>query len=286
MENTNTRASPLSSQEHELVKKIQLHNVLNRETLSPFSYEEFRSFLQLEHAEENLEFWENIQDYHREAGVYYHAGGILAQARAPRPDAILVPTGMQARRSSRPRRISCGATDAASFLDRPFNKDGEQGPFTNLPLPSPPTGFTVKPRESSFGTKRMSLSISDVRSLWVPRVKVVIDKTTNNPLAELVYDEYLETMVEPKTNLSANNVSRTESEIERDDARDEARCKLRAELGIIILMFFSEESDREINVPAKLKRELLLEINERENYHPNIFKPIIENLYCSKGKKN
>ncbi|KAJ3339219.1 hypothetical protein HDU93_008512 [Gonapodya sp. JEL0774] len=203
------------------------------------------------------------------------------------PDAVLVPTGMQARRgSSRPRRQSGGASDAVAFLDRPYDsKAGDAvGPLCNLPLPNPPAGFTVKPRESSYFLRRSSgsqaaLSAPDVRTLWVPRVKVVQSANSNQPVAELVYDEYLQAL-EPKHDHSASEISQTDSEREREDDREQARSKLKADLDIILLMYFSEESDREINVPAKLKRELHQEIL-RENYHPSIFKPIVENLYLS-----
>ncbi|KAJ3333901.1 hypothetical protein HDU76_001382 [Blyttiomyces sp. JEL0837] len=54
---------------------------------------------------------------------------------------------------------------------------------------------------------------------------------------------------------------------------------LKDELDAIITKFLTENANCEINIPEKIKKKLLIEINERKNYHPDVFRSALENVY-------
>ncbi|KAI9206432.1 RGS domain-containing protein [Polychytrium aggregatum] len=61
--------------------------------------------------------------------------------------------------------------------------------------------------------------------------------------------------------------------------RDKIFGTLRDHLERIIIRFLEPGSDREINIPAPMRKKLLYEIQDKQNFHPDIFIPALEETY-------
>ncbi|KAJ3178884.1 hypothetical protein HK101_010092 [Irineochytrium annulatum] len=59
----------------------------------------------------------------------------------------------------------------------------------------------------------------------------------------------------------------------------EQLAKLRDEVDVIMKRFLSEGSEKEVNLPAKIRRKVTTEVYDRRNYHPDVFRPALEHAY-------
>ncbi|KAJ3401800.1 hypothetical protein HDV05_000264 [Chytridiales sp. JEL 0842] len=59
------------------------------------------------------------------------------------------------------------------------------------------------------------------------------------------------------------------------------KATLKDELDGIIAKYLTEGSMKEINIPGKVRAKLVKEIDEKRNYHPDIFRSVLEHTYIT-----
>ncbi|KAJ3158832.1 hypothetical protein HDU86_002519 [Geranomyces michiganensis] len=57
------------------------------------------------------------------------------------------------------------------------------------------------------------------------------------------------------------------------------RDKLKDEVDKLVALYVVPGADKEINIPATMRKKLMVEINDKKNYHPDIFKPVEQHVY-------
>ncbi|KAI8912225.1 RGS domain-containing protein [Powellomyces hirtus] len=57
------------------------------------------------------------------------------------------------------------------------------------------------------------------------------------------------------------------------------REKLKDEVELIVTLYMIPGSDKEVNLPSSVRKKVLTEVNEKKNYHPDVFKHALEHVY-------
>ncbi|KAJ3161526.1 hypothetical protein HDU88_007331 [Geranomyces variabilis] len=57
------------------------------------------------------------------------------------------------------------------------------------------------------------------------------------------------------------------------------RDKLKEEVDKLVAVYMVPGAEKEVNVPATLRKKLMVEVNDKKNYHPDIFKPVEQHVY-------
>ncbi|KAJ3179382.1 hypothetical protein HDU87_002991 [Geranomyces variabilis] len=57
------------------------------------------------------------------------------------------------------------------------------------------------------------------------------------------------------------------------------RDKLKDEVDKLVALYVVPGAEKEVNVPATLRKKLMIEVNDKKNYHPDIFKPVEQHVY-------
>ncbi|KAI8852972.1 hypothetical protein BC829DRAFT_487144 [Chytridium lagenaria] len=78
--------------------------------------------------------------------------------------------------------------------------------------------------------------------------------------------------------MSAENLNEHSPTLPQHDD-PQAVIKLKDEVDYIMKTFLTEGSVKEVNVPSKLRKKVLQEVNDRKNYHPDVFRPALEHAY-------
>ncbi|KAJ3204012.1 hypothetical protein HDU67_009814 [Dinochytrium kinnereticum] len=194
--------------------KITLAQVLNGDTKSPFSLDDFRNFVckasvfdsreNKEHSEENLEFWEAVIKYRGSAGSLFPS---LPHVHSH-------------------KRLTAILNDAGSVSSLEMLWTAADG--------------THKEGGASGNTSANALS--SVGSFSTENLQ-------ENPPTLPQHDD------------------------------PQAVAKLKDEVDHIMKTFLTEGSVKEVNVPAKIRKKVGQEVNERKNYHPDVFRPALEHAY-------
>jgi hypothetical protein len=72
-------------------------------------------------------------------------------------------------------------------------------------------------------------------------------------------------------------------EREEEPVDESQKETLKDELDSIVAKFLSEGSMKEINIPGKIRNKLMREIQDKKNYHPDIFRVSLEHTYMTVG---
>ncbi|KNC99822.1 uncharacterized protein SPPG_05196 [Spizellomyces punctatus DAOM BR117] len=192
--------------------KISVQSVLNDEFLPPYGLADFYAFLQKEHSEENIEFYQDIQRYRQRALPIFNA---LKQRNASR--ANLRPSMDELRKSRASLRRSVDSVHTSKAAERTL-------------VNTPTEETTPNPTAES----------SD--SIVAPAPLVAKDKEPSLPDLKPIL------------------------------------ASLREDLETLIKTYMTEGADKEINLPQSIHRRILVEIRDKHNYHPDLFKGALENV--------
>ncbi|KAI9097355.1 RGS domain-containing protein [Phlyctochytrium arcticum] len=55
--------------------------------------------------------------------------------------------------------------------------------------------------------------------------------------------------------------------------------QLKDEVEFITTLYMTPGSEKEVNLPAAMRKKVLVEINEKKNFHPDVFKNVLEHTY-------
>lgn len=61
--------------------------------------------------------------------------------------------------------------------------------------------------------------------------------------------------------------------------KEKELAELKDEVEMIITLYMMPGSDKEVNLPAAIRKKVLAEVNEKKNYHPDVFKHALEHVY-------
>ncbi|KAJ3180871.1 hypothetical protein HDU85_003956 [Gaertneriomyces sp. JEL0708] len=80
----------------------------------------------------------------------------------------------------------------------------------------------------------------------------------------------------PSSVHTSNSVNVAGSE---DNGSEEDLEKIKEEAEMLVTLYMTPGSDKEVNLPASVRKKALLEVNEKKNYHPDVFKNVMEHVY-------
>ncbi|KAL3897127.1 MAG: hypothetical protein SGCHY_003631 [Lobulomycetales sp.] len=78
---------------------------------------------------------------------------------------------------------------------------------------------------------------------------------------------------------SHNSEAEIKIDLVEGETYAERKACLRKDLDAIILLFLTPESQKEVNLPQNVVKNVLSEIRDSENYHPDVLKPVLEKTY-------
>ncbi|KNC99880.1 uncharacterized protein SPPG_05252 [Spizellomyces punctatus DAOM BR117] len=76
---------------------------------------------------------------------------------------------------------------------------------------------------------------------------------------------------------ATGSVHGSEEPLSEDKERELAALK--DEIEMIVTLYMMPGSDKEVNLPAAIRKKVLVDINEKKNYHPDVFKHVLEHTY-------
>ncbi|KAJ3323327.1 hypothetical protein HDU76_013675 [Blyttiomyces sp. JEL0837] len=236
--------------------KIGLQQVLDGELKSPLSYEEFYDFLRQEHSEENIEFYKAVQEYRQLAASVDEK--LLNKAERVS--------------SSRGRRRSSSTTPSVNAAPTPS------------PTPAPTPAVEQPTLPESAATPASTTTTEQVEGATAPAPAATITTEQSAPVDTAPQTDTTNTTVQPsETNNTTTPSSEKPSILTTQSSLPELPTTpefltLKAAMDKILKIYFTEGTEKELNIPFQIRSRVVMEVKERRNYHPDVFDAAIENV--------
>ncbi|KAI8588841.1 hypothetical protein BDZ88DRAFT_175864 [Geranomyces variabilis] len=287
-----------SAEMHDKVPKILIQNVLNNEYLSPYSYADFFAFLQREHSEENIEFCADVARYrnmalplfiaenlshsesHATITPMFYSSPISSPVAEKAP--ILAPIVMPADHplSQRSRALNDrylhnnSAENLAIYHDEhaiegltPPHRGSESTTATAHRGSESTTTYFHRGSQSTSTTATFPHRNSDANCLR----EEPTSQMQQHRGSESTSHEHSIAAVTPADTPASVPVTRTSSPGIKQFPK-----YLTERIELILCRYLEHDSEKELNIPESIRKNIVTQIRERGVMHPDVFSPAVE----------